>query len=141
MDILELFLIFISSIAFSIIFNSPRKVLLFCGLNGLIGWVVFRYFYNYGISANMAIFFASVVVALFSEIMARVLRQPVTIFVIPSIIPLVPGGTAYQTMLAFVKGDYNQGISYGTDTLLAAGSIAAGLAFLTISIRLWKNVN
>lgn len=141
MDLLELILIFISSIAFSIIFNSPPKILIFGGINGVLGWVVFRYSYNYGISPSMAIFFAAVIVALFGEIMARIIRQPVTLFVIPGIIPLVPGGTAYQTMLAFVKGNYNQGISYGTETLFAAGSIAAGLAFLTISFRMWKNVN
>jgi uncharacterized membrane protein YjjB (DUF3815 family) len=140
MDIVEIIFIFISSITFSIIFNLPARTLIYGGINSVLGWIVFRYSFNLGISPSMAIFFASTSIALFGEIMARIIKQPVTIFIIPGIIPLVPGGTAYETMLAFVKGDYNLGLSYGAETVFAAGSIAAGLAFLTISFRLLKNI-
>lgn len=67
--------------------------------------------------------------AFISHWLARFQRVPVTTFTIPGIIPLVPGGKAYATMLAFVDEDYITGLEQGVGTLLQAGAIAAGLVF------------
>lgn len=53
--------------------------------------------------------------------------MPVIIFSVGGIIPLVPGGLAYDAMRRFVENDNNLGIQYGVQALLLSGAIAAGL--------------
>ena len=48
---------------------------------------------------------ASMGVCLWSEGMARVRKAPANIFMIPGIIPLLPGGALYYTMSALIGGD------------------------------------
>jgi uncharacterized membrane protein YjjB (DUF3815 family) len=56
--------------------------------------------------------------------MARIIKAPVTIFLICSIIPLVPGSGMYYTMLECVKGSINNALNQGFETLSNAMSIA-----------------
>ena len=71
---------------------------------------------------------ASFFIAFFSQIFARRVRTPVIIFTLPGLIPLVPGGLAYNTMRAFVEGNTELGILSARDTFLTAGALALGLA-------------
>ena len=66
-------------------------------------------------------------VATISQILARLKKMPVTVFSIAGIIPLVPGGMAYETIRQFIQNNYDEGIRLATVTLLMAGSIAFGL--------------
>jgi uncharacterized membrane protein YjjB (DUF3815 family) len=61
--------------------------------------------------------------------LARYYKMPVTVFSISGVIPLVPGGMAYETIRHFIENDYTEGMRLGTITLLIAGSIAFGLIF------------
>jgi len=70
-------------------------------------------------------------VNIFSEIFARLLKNPVPIFLIPGIIPLVPGAGMYNTMTALIKNNFDTAIKTGIQTLLIAGSIAIALMLVT----------
>jgi uncharacterized membrane protein YjjB (DUF3815 family) len=63
----------------------------------------------------------------YSEILARILKAPVTIFSVISIIPLVPGGGMYYTMLDVIQGNINNSLNTGLNTISSAGSISAGI--------------
>ena len=63
--------------------------------------------------------------------MARKLKQPSIVFVIPGIIPLVPGLGMYKTMLYLLQGHYNMALSKGTDTLFVGGAISLGVLVVT----------
>lgn len=76
-------------------------------------------------------FIASAMGAVYSEIMARVKKTPVTTFVICSIIPLVPGGGMYNTMFEVVQGNINNALILGLKTLSIAGIIAVGVFFVS----------
>ena len=78
-------------------------------------------------------FLAATVVAVLSELLARWHHQPVIVFLTPGIIPLVPGSTAYLTMLAFVQQDYAEGVVLLVTTVFLAGAVAAGI-IITSSI-------
>ncbi|GAK09999.1 LOW QUALITY PROTEIN: integral membrane protein [Geomicrobium sp. JCM 19038] len=124
----ELIICGIATIAFAIIFNIPYRLLWMIGLIGMLSWSVYSLLPITGVGPVPAAAVAASS-ALISHFAARKKRVPVTTFTIPGIIPLVPGGRAYETMLAFVQGDYIEGLSQGAGTLLQAGAIAGGLAF------------
>ena len=79
-------------------------------------------------------FFACLLAAAFAivyaELLARWLKTPATLFVVPSILPLVPGGSLYYTMSSAVHGDVVGTKYYGTLTATTALALAAGISFV-----------
>ncbi len=122
---------FVASVAFAVIFQvQPSRVLL-CGLVGGMGWLAWLAAGELGWQIVGRTLFGALTVGCAGEILARVLREPATLFLTSGIVPLVPGATTYAAMQAFVVGDYVLGLSLTTEALLAAGAIAAGLAIAT----------
>ena len=61
--------------------------------------------------------------------MARVKKEPVIIFMIPGIIPLVPGGLAFDATKNLVLLEFSKAINTMLEVTLIAGAIALGLLF------------
>ena len=53
--------------------------------------------------------------------------MPVTIFNIPGMVPLVPGGLAYQAVRNLVTSSYQEAANYTVQAIMIAGAIALGL--------------
>ena len=146
MTIKDLIINFIFSFAvtagFSIFFNAPKKSLIPCGIVGGIGWwaciLISKIIRTYVVMANseyisnvFSMVIASAVISLLSEILARKLKYPSINFIIPGILPLVPGLGLYNTMYSLVQKDYALAVSTGTDTLFKSGGIAIGILIIT----------
>lgn len=131
--IIQLISVFIGVIGFAIILEAPKKYLPFCGLTGMIGWAAYllgQYFLPVG-----SVFLSSFCVALLSQIFARKLRCPVTVFLIPGIYPSVPGAGLYRTVYYIIMGENTLAGQYFLETLTTAGMIALGIYIVDI---LWK---
>lgn len=122
---------FFATVGFSIFLNAPKSVLLPAGLTGGIGWAVYIFLVNVSSNSILANFIAAAIVSLLSEILARKLKHPAILFVIPGIIPLVPGLGMYNTMLYLVQNHFELAISTGADTLFVSGAIALGVLIIT----------
>ncbi|EIT87097.1 hypothetical protein A374_02549 [Fictibacillus macauensis ZFHKF-1] len=119
---------FLASAGFGILFNVPRKALIPGGICGMIGWVIYEQMAGASqFDLVLATALASFIVATISHVYARLQRMPVIIFSVSGIIPLVPGGGAYDTMRKLVENDYNAAIQLGSQTFLMSGAIAFGL--------------
>lgn len=126
---------FFATMGFSVFLNAPISSLIPAGITGGIGWSV--YFYLMGVSSNSILsnFFAAAIVSMISEILARKLKQPAILFVIPGIIALVPGLGMYNTMLYLVQKDFELALSTGADVLFGGGAIALGVLVITSLAR------
>ncbi|WP_110931568.1 threonine/serine exporter family protein [Paenibacillus bouchesdurhonensis] len=124
--ILHLITSFIASAAFGILFNAPRRILLQCGLAGMMGWITYIL-----LAPRLDVVFATVIatfiVGVISQLLARLHRKPVILFSVSGIIPLVPGGLAYDAMRQFVESEYNNAVQLAAKAFLISGSIAIGL--------------
>ena len=132
--ILQVILSFVGTMGFSIIFNVPRKELLLCGFAGAAGWAVYWIIFN--LSPDLvvaAILFGAVTVTCISRVLSFTRKMPVTVYMIPGIIPLVPGAGIYYTMFHAVMGENTQAMIRGIETLRNAGVIAVGL-LITLSL-------
>lgn len=122
----------IATLSFAILSNIRGKNLLLASIGGALSWFFYLFTYSYLHTSNMfSYFIASVVAAIYSEIMARIVKTPVTTFIISAIIPLVPGGGMYNTMFEIVQGNMNQALIVGLQTLSIAGIIAVGVFFIS----------
>ena len=126
---------FRASLCWGILFSGPRRRLFFAGLVGSIGWAAWLIGESYGLATVGRTLVGAVCVGIAGEVFARLLREPATVFLISGIVPLVPGVGSYNSMQAFVVGDYLLGISLAAEALLAAGAIAIGLALATSLAR------
>jgi uncharacterized membrane protein YjjB (DUF3815 family) len=127
---------FMGTLSFAILFNIKGKKLFFAALGGGISWFFYLLFLSFNGSPLESLFFASIVGGIFSEIMARLLKTPVTTFVICTVIPLVPGSGMYYTMLETIQGNINKSLSVGLETIASAGAIAVGLVFVSSLAKL-----
>lgn len=128
---------FLTALGFAILYNIPRKTIVPAGITGAIGWTVFFFLTVYfSMEEFLATIIASFFIAFASQIFARKFKTPVIIFTLPGLIPLVPGGTAYNMMRAFVEGHTDLGFQYATDTFLTAGALALGLAINGVFFQL-----
>ena len=130
---------FLATIAFAVLFQAPKRTMILSGVIGAIGWGVFVYLrqhleYN-SFHSNLL---ATLVLALNCELCARLFKQPATVFLIPGIIPLVPGLGMYQGMKQIIEKSYEPGMN----TLLTAGTdsaaIALGIMFTASIFRVLK---
>lgn len=120
---------FIATGAFGIIFNAPKNTLVKCGLIGMGGWLIYYVTEDYSGDAVLATLGASLFVAIISHGLAKFYKTPVIIFSVAGVIPLVPGGLAYDAMRNFVENDYNSALGSAAKVLMLSGSIAFGLVF------------
>ncbi|EKN70441.1 hypothetical protein BABA_05326 [Neobacillus bataviensis LMG 21833] len=118
---------FIVSGAFAVIFNVPLNSLLQCCLVGMIGRLLLILLNNNNIDAVLATLSATFFLAVISQIFAKIYKTPTIIFTISGIIPLVPGGLAYNATRNFVENHYDLAIQFAAKALMTSGAIAVGL--------------
>lgn len=130
---------FVASAAFGIIFNTPKRTLLQCGFSGMLGWAAY-YLLSTPFNAIFATVSATFIVGLVSLIFARVYKEPVILFSVSGIIPLVPGGLAYDAMRNFVENEYNIAVQLAAQAFLISGSIAIGLILSEVMNQMVRSI-
>lgn len=128
----------ISTVGFSVLFNVPKKSIFYAGLTGGIGWTLYMYIKGLTLSSTLAIFIASTFVGILGEVFARIDKKPVTTFVIPGIVPLVPGYTIYLSMINLINQDFNTAAQYGTEAVFTSGAISVGIILVTSFAKIMK---
>jgi uncharacterized membrane protein YjjB (DUF3815 family) len=121
--------------AFALLFGLRSVDIILAALGAALGRAVFQFF-PIGGSEAIASFFAALAAGLYSETAGWFRRRPATAYMIASIIPLVPGGGMYYTMLRTFEGDSSRSLEEGLTTLMVAFSLAVGLAISNAAGRL-----
>jgi uncharacterized membrane protein YjjB (DUF3815 family) len=121
---------------FAALFNLRGKDLPLAAVGGALGWVVYAPVQASLGSQAIGCLAASALIGFWAEIVAVFRKRPASVYIACGIIPLVPGGGMYYTMLEYVRGHNWNGMATGLATLLAAGAIAVGLAVSSLVSRL-----
>lgn len=128
--ILQAVIAFAATIAFSITFHVPRKECLFTGITGGIGWLVYLVCMHLGAGTVTSSFFAAVMLAWVSRVFSFRRKEPVTVFLICGIFPIVPGAGIYYTGYHFFMGENALALSKGLETIKIAIFIALGMGIV-----------
>ena len=128
----------LGSLGFGVLFNIHGDKLFSVAFIGGVGGFIYDFLYSSGQSAVISLFFASVVIAVLSELFARMLRTPVIGFLVCALIPLVPGGGMYYTMLEIVQDNLNGALVKGINTVAQACSIAIGVILVSSLMRMYN---
>lgn len=128
----------IASIAFGVQFNIKLRHMIMAGIGGTLTQFIFLAFELSGTAEMLCYFFSAVAVSMYSEIMARRLHVPVNMYLVVGIIPLVPGGYIYNTMITLIGGDVESFSHQFAETVGIAGSIAMGVFAVSALVRLTR---
>ncbi|PKM41741.1 MAG: hypothetical protein CVV03_11705 [Firmicutes bacterium HGW-Firmicutes-8] len=128
-------LAFITSMFTGITLRTPASAWLAVGVTGMLGWGASEAVGSRHVPELFTAVTAAFVVGTIGEIMARIQKHPVTVYIVSGIIPLVPGITAYNSMLEFLQKDFNQGLFLAFRAFLVATYLAAGLAVAPLIVR------
>ncbi|KEI13049.1 threonine/serine exporter family protein [Clostridium novyi] len=112
------------SLGFGILFSIRGRKLFFASLGGGIGWYFYLLCNKYTHSIVFSLFIATISLSIYSEIVARIFKAPVTTFLVSALLPLVPGAGMYYTMYESIIGNATKSLSLGIETILSAGAIA-----------------
>lgn len=96
----------IAAIGFAIISNPPRKALFISALLAAIGHGLRYYLMHdsfFAMNIATASFFAAASIGLLAIPFAKYIRCPSEIFAFPSLLPMVPGMFAYNSIIALSK--------------------------------------
>lgn len=133
--IIQVISAFFATAAFAVLFYLPRKYILHAGMTGAFGWFIYLLVMNYQLDKSYANLCATLFVALASHILARIYKTPVTMFLIPGIIPLVPGAGMYQIVQSILYNEDGKAIEYFFETFKMAGAIALGIFIIDTVFR------
>jgi uncharacterized membrane protein YjjB (DUF3815 family) len=92
-------------------------------------------------STVLSTLIGAIVVGIFSEIAARILKAPSTIFSVTGIFPIVPGVTAYEAVNYLTLNELQQAAQKAVETIASAGSIAFGILLATSIFRLIRKIS
>ena len=136
MDMIQIFTGFLGSLGFGILFHIRGKNLVVASLGGLMSWTVFLLLEPLFPGEPIRYFLSSAAVTVYSEIFARVMKTPTTTFLVPSLIPLIPGGALYYTMNYALNEQWSLFGEKAIYTLELAFALALGIIAMTTLTRM-----
>lgn len=124
------------SLGLAMVYNVKRKHLLLAAAGGLIGWLI----YARVVAVTGRIFFpslcASIFAELYGEVLARIRRCPANIYVITTLIPLIPGGSLYYMMSSMIQKQWAVGRQYGMELLAYLLGLSIGICFVSAILNM-----
>ncbi|MGB4658239.1 MAG: threonine/serine exporter family protein [Mobilitalea sp.] len=133
--IIQVISAFFATAAFAVLFFLPKKYIIQAGVTGSIGWLIYLILMELTSDKVWATFAATLIIALTSHILARIYKTPVTMFLIPGVIALVPGAGMFQIVQSIIENELDNTAYYFLQTLQMAGAIALGIFIIDTLFR------
>ena len=135
-DLLRVFgLCTAATLCYALLMRTPFRALILSALLGGAGYIIYLTADSCFSNDFTAYFLGTLFISAAGEVTARIMKMPATVFVIPAVIPLVPGYGLYYAMLLFVQNDMDGFIRTGMQTLFIAVIMAAAIALTNFTAR------
>lgn len=126
------------TLGFGFIYKMRSCKLIFITLGGALTWLVYLLMMHWNFREYLAYAAAAGVGTLYSECMARAVKTPVTAFIIPVNIPMIPGGSLFYAFWGLMEGDTARFLEKGKYALFVSGAMALGIFVATMLFRMIK---
>ncbi len=137
---LQLIAAFAGSAGFALAYNfRGTRHILMAGFGGFLGWLCYLTVLHAAGNEYLAGYAGTLLVSVYSEIAAKVLRTPATGLLIVTSIPMIPGAALYRCMRHLLLSEGAMFRQEGTYTVLFASSMAAGFVTSAILFQLIRS--
>ena len=119
---------FVGTFGFAIFMHAPKRAWLPASAIGGVAYLLYWALLQTGMYEPMAIFIGALLGSVHGQYMARRMQMIASIFVLLSMIPLVPGLGLYRCMHFLAQEMYSAGADAGVRAMVDVVMIALGLA-------------
>lgn len=130
--LLEIITCIIGTFGFSVLLKVSKSKIIYTVTGGAISAVISVLMMKHGCGIFYSTFAAMTAITAYSEILARIIKTPAGVILMPSTVPLLPGGALYYTVSCLFFKDYEKFLQYGKETLLTGAGIALGAVAVSI---------
>ena len=126
----------LGTLGFALVFRVRHWHLVWATLGGTLAWVSDVIVSHLGGGAFLSSLAGALAVCLWSEGRARWRKAPANVYLIPGIVPLLPGSALYYAMEGAIYSDMEVFTQRGIDALLASLGIAGGILIASEIVRI-----
>ena len=127
---------FVGTLGFAIFMHAPRKAWLPASAIGGVAYLLYWVLLQFGLYEPLAIFVGAFLGSILGQYCARRMQMIASIFVLLSMIPLVPGLGLYRCMRFLAQEMYSAGADAGVRAMVDIVMIALGLAMGSFIFRM-----
>lgn len=127
----------LGTIAFALMFRVRKRHFVDCGVLGTITWLAYMICIKIWNNEAIAVFVSGFAAVLASRVLAVLRRCPATVFLMTSLIPLLPGISLYRTIYYLLMGNAQISMHFGKLCFLTAFTIVVSIAVVQQIPRNW----
>ena len=128
----------IGTVGFAIMVHVRKRHFLVCGELGAVTWFVYIFILKLQYNEVIAVFVSGFLAVLASRIFAVFRKCPATVFLMTSLIPLLPGISLYRAIYYFFMGNTETALHFAKICSYTAFTIAVSIAIVQQIPRSWK---
>jgi uncharacterized membrane protein YjjB (DUF3815 family) len=134
---LPVFMAFFGSLGFAVMFHVRGYKLVLCGLGGSLTWGIYLWATHWSGNVIVGFFAATLLISLVSEGLARLVKTPVILFLVPMLVPLIPGSDLYQVTTHLIQNNMDL-FGAGVALLLRkVGAMAFGIILMASFVQIY----
>lgn len=130
----------VCTVGLVLMYNLEKKSMVFAVFGAMMACSIFEFYVFYNGNVFVGALLSALAVAFYGDIMAHVLKTPTTVLLIPGIVPMVPGGLLFNTMLSVLDQNKENAGTYGTRALLIALGLTVGIISATFIFRTFWSI-
>ncbi len=119
---------FFGTLGFAWLVHAPRRSWIPSGLIAVLVYLFYRLLALIGAAEPLAVFCGAFLGSLAGQLCARKLKMISTVFLMASVVPVVPGLGLYRMMASFGQGQTALGADLGVQAMIIIAMTALGLA-------------
>ena len=132
---LQLASCFVGCIGFALWFHVKYSKVIACAVGAFLTWGAYIIFGMVMGSRFTSAIAATVICALYAQIVARIMKAPATVFQTVSVFPLIPGSSLYYMMYGLVVRDNELAVSKGIELIVICTGIVLGMLIVEVIVR------
>lgn len=128
----------LGTLGFSLLFHVTGKKLIAIALGGAVSTAVYLLVLSLTGQKPAAMLVSTVVIGLLAEVFARLFKAPVISFLVPMLVPLIPGSDLYYSTSFLIRGQSAEFAERVASLLWQAGAIAFGIILVSCVTHIKK---
>ena len=133
--LLDIVTCILGTLGFSVLLKVSKQKLIFTVIGGTISAVIYYFMTESGYDTFKSTLLAMIAICVYSEVLARIIKTPANVILIPSTIPLLPGGFLYYTLSYLIHSDKENFYFYAKETVFVGMGIALGAVIVSIFVN------
>ena len=122
---------FFGSLGFAVLYNTRGARILIPAFGGAAFWGIYLLLFHFIDNEYLGFFAVAILITIYAEIWARILKTPATTVLMPTVIPFIPGGALYYAVSAALRMDIPVFAAKARSALGLAVALAAGIMVVT----------